>query len=147
MESQSEEFKHAPPVMWEVESNIWPESKLSSLDIIKAEESTFNSPLLEAVSARVKDEVVKVNSSSSLRYTPPKDDDIVDSPETLRRKMEAIAALERALNADSNIMESLNELKSFQVKDTLDLEPPKETEIVSIVHKTFYVSTKYNVIC
>lgn len=132
MESHSEEFENAPPVMWEVESHIWPDSKLGSLDIIKAEETTFNSPLLEAVSARVKDEVVKVNSASSLRYTPPKDDDIVDSPDTLRRKMEEIAALERALNDDSNIMKNLEKLKSYEVKDTLDLEPPKETEIVSI---------------
>ena len=131
------------PVMWEVEGN-WP--KVTTHDLLlneKTGDASFNSPLLEAVSARVKDELVKVNSSSAaiLRYTPPKDlENIVDSPETLRRKMEEIALLEQALAkgeelSPSGIMKNLNRLKKsvFEAKDTLDIEAPEMSEIVSIL--------------
>jgi hypothetical protein len=143
VENHPEDFENAPPVMWEVEGNVW--LKLTAVDNTlnmmgsKTSETSFNSPLLEAVSARVKDETAKVNSASLARYTPPKDIGIVDSPKSLRRKMEEIAMLERALTAKdmdlspSDMMKNLGKLKkNFDPKDSLDLEAPTITEVVSI---------------
>lgn len=156
VESQPEDFEHAPPVMWEVEGNIWP--KLTAVDNAismmgggnkcggDGGDTAFSSPLLEAVSARVKDETAKLSCSVSVAaaslltaYTPAKDN-IVDSPESLRRKMEEIAMLERALSAkDLELMRSPGHVvveghlakQVIVAADTLDLEAPKLSEIVS----------------
>lgn len=118
VEGHAEGFENAPSVNWEDEGNIWP-TESSSVD--KPTEVSFTSPLLD-------DDIKDDNAAI----------DIVDSPDTLRKKMEKIAMLERALIdkdislSPTGVLQNLSELKNtMEVKDTLDLEPPNPNEIVS----------------
>ncbi|KAJ8675771.1 hypothetical protein QAD02_011557 [Eretmocerus hayati] len=139
VENQAGGFENAQPVMWEVENQMWqPKQSIDNLISVKTEKSvnsplleavsarvkddpalltpSFNSPLLEAMSARVKDDSAKYKSSSS-RFTPPKQVPAVDSPGSVRRKRDEIRMLERAFSAKD--------------MDTLDLEGPKKSDSVA----------------
>ena len=121
-----EDFQNTPSVInWESEGNIWP-SHSQPLPIpvpapipfpvpTPLNVPVYSSPAKEPNSARLKDGPVIIDSD---QFTSHKD---IDSPGTLRRTMEKLADLKRALSE-----------KDLVDKDDLDLEAPKESEIVSV---------------